>query len=172
MAPETPEIGRLLQDAKVALAKSKRIDYYKILGVPSTASAEDIKKAYKKMALKLRECCMPKREYLYCPKVYRLAACTNIMQYDCLASKVSQVSVVSALPMGLEGSRLTGCYNADPDKVPEVEREEAEKKFKVLTAGHNLLSDADKRRQYDAGRLQYPYIGRSCHIRMQAYSSP
>ena len=55
LAPETPEIGRLLQEAKVALAKSKRIDYYKILGIPSSASPEDIKKAYKKMALKLRE---------------------------------------------------------------------------------------------------------------------
>lgn len=36
--------------------------------------------------------------------------------------------------------------------MPEAEREDAEKRFKQLTAGHNLLSDPTKRRQYDAGK--------------------
>ncbi|XP_043281990.1 dnaJ homolog subfamily C member 7 isoform X2 [Venturia canescens] len=42
---------RLLMEAKAALAKSKRKDYYKILGISKTASTDDIKRAYKKRAL-------------------------------------------------------------------------------------------------------------------------
>lgn len=45
----------LLQEARTELKKAKRVDLYKILDVAPTASQEDIKKAYKRMALKLRE---------------------------------------------------------------------------------------------------------------------
>jgi DnaJ homolog subfamily C member 7 len=45
------EIKRLLQEAKFALKKSKRKDYYKILGVERNATEDVIKKAYKKRAL-------------------------------------------------------------------------------------------------------------------------
>ena len=40
-----------LQNAKLELKKSKRKDYYKILGVDKQAGEDEIKKAYKKRAL-------------------------------------------------------------------------------------------------------------------------
>lgn len=42
----------LLQDAKLQLKKSKRKDYYKILSLPKDCSDADIKKAYRREALK------------------------------------------------------------------------------------------------------------------------
>ncbi|XP_032529959.2 dnaJ homolog subfamily C member 7 [Danaus plexippus] len=45
------EHKQLLHEAKLALKKSKRKDYYKILGIEKTASEDDIKKAYRKRAL-------------------------------------------------------------------------------------------------------------------------
>lgn len=46
------EYRRLLKDAKLELKKSKRKDYYKILGVSKTADECEMKKAYRKEALK------------------------------------------------------------------------------------------------------------------------
>ena len=45
------EHQQLLKDAKLELKKSKRKDYYKILGVAKTANDDEIKKAYRKRAL-------------------------------------------------------------------------------------------------------------------------
>jgi DnaJ family protein C protein 7 len=45
------EYRRLLQQAKLELKKSKRKDYYKILGVNKSANEDEIKKAYRKRAL-------------------------------------------------------------------------------------------------------------------------
>ncbi|KAF7287162.1 tetratricopeptide repeat protein 2 [Rhynchophorus ferrugineus] len=48
---KSKENKRLLQDAKLALKKSKRKDYYKILGIDRNANDDEIKKAYRKRAL-------------------------------------------------------------------------------------------------------------------------
>lgn len=48
---KTIEIKNLLKDAKIKLKRSKRKDYYKILGIDKRASDDEIKKAYRKRAL-------------------------------------------------------------------------------------------------------------------------
>jgi DnaJ homolog subfamily C member 7 len=48
---KTEEIRSLLKNAKLQLKKSKRKDYYKILGVGKSANEDEIKKAYRKRAL-------------------------------------------------------------------------------------------------------------------------
>ena len=45
------EVRQLLQQAKLELKKSKRKDYYKMLGISKDANEDEIKKAYRKRAL-------------------------------------------------------------------------------------------------------------------------
>eukprot|EP01114_Cavostelium_apophysatum_P022679 TRINITY_DN8287_c0_g1_i2.p1 TRINITY_DN8287_c0_g1~~TRINITY_DN8287_c0_g1_i2.p1 ORF type:complete len:359 (-),score=110.12 TRINITY_DN8287_c0_g1_i2:15-1091(-) len=52
MDSENADVQRSLRDAKLAQKKARRKDYYKILNVDKNASEDDIKRAYKKQALK------------------------------------------------------------------------------------------------------------------------
>lgn len=50
-SPSEPGISKDIRDAELELKKSKRKDYYKILGVEKDATDNDIKKAYRKLAI-------------------------------------------------------------------------------------------------------------------------
>lgn len=49
--PEEPGIQKEIRSAELELKKSKRKDYYKILGLEKDASDQEIKKAYRKLAI-------------------------------------------------------------------------------------------------------------------------
>lgn len=49
--PEEPGIRRDVQNAELEFKKSKRKDYYKLLNLEKDASDNDIKKAYRKLAI-------------------------------------------------------------------------------------------------------------------------
>ncbi|THD21338.1 DnaJ subfamily C member 7 [Fasciola hepatica] len=96
MDPST-ENKQSLQAAKHALARSKEVDYYKVLGLKKNASFDEIKQAYKKRAL------------LHHPDRHTAA-----------------------------------------DAATKLEQEQ---KFKEIGEAYSVLSDPQKRQQYDNGML-------------------
>ena len=52
LQPYNVNPGRYIRDCKKAIKIAKRVDYYKLLDIPQDAGEADIKKAYRKAALK------------------------------------------------------------------------------------------------------------------------
>jgi DnaJ family protein C protein 7 len=97
--PEEPNIAKDVRTAELELKKSKRKDHYKILGIDKDASEHEIKRAYKKLAVKHH-----------------------------------------------------------PDKNPGDA--EAEERFKDISEAHEVLTDPQKRHQFDSGAdLMDPHEG-------------
>jgi DnaJ family protein C protein 7 len=44
-------LARDIRNAELELKKSKRKDYYKILGIDKSATGDDVKKAYRRLAI-------------------------------------------------------------------------------------------------------------------------
>ena len=92
-------LRRKLKKIRKRLAKKK--DDYGILGVSKTSSDEEIKKAYKKLALK---------------------------------------------------------YYPDRNRnKTDAEQDEVSKKFKDFAEAYGVLSDKDKRKKYDCGKMEYDW---------------
>ena len=83
----------------IIIKSNDKNDYYKILGIEKNATEKEIKKAYRKLALKWH-----------------------------------------------------------PDKNPN-NREEAEEKFKKINEAYSILSDKDKRNEYDHGGMNFDFRG-------------
>jgi tetratricopeptide (TPR) repeat protein len=71
MNPGDNDLKQALRDAKLELKKSKRKNYYKILKIEKTASDRDIKKGYRKEAMKYH----PGQAPLLRPAVQRSVDC-------------------------------------------------------------------------------------------------
>jgi len=71
---ENEDLARQLKEAKVALKKSLKKDYYKILGVSKEANDNEIKKAYRKLALQYhpdKNSTLPEEEKAHAEKMFK-----------------------------------------------------------------------------------------------------
>lgn len=121
----TVDHKHLLKAAQLELKKSKRKDYYKVLGVGKNATEDEIKKAYRKRAL------------MHHPG-----------SSLCLYTLILMVIYVGDSFI----ENLHSCCLADRHSAatPEVQKEE-EKKFKEVGEAFTVLSDPKKKIRYDNG---------------------
>jgi len=115
-----------LKDAKLQLKKSQRKDYYKILSVEKDAGEDDIRKAYRKMALKFHPGKQPCFLLSFSPLFRPLQLC-----------------VFSFLPFFI--------IILDKNTGDAAETAASEAKFKEIGEAYAILSDPQKKRRYDSG---------------------
>jgi len=92
--PDNKEVIKLLEEAKKEEKKAKKRDYYQILGLGKDTSQDEIRKAYKKLALK---------------------------------------------------------WHPDRNNTSEEQKKIAEKTFRDINDAYSVLSDTQKKQQYDMG---------------------
>jgi DnaJ family protein C protein 7 len=92
--PDNKEVVKLLEEAKKEEKKAKKRDYYQILGVGKEASQDEIRRAYKKLALK---------------------------------------------------------WHPDRNNTSEEQKKMAEKTFRDINDAYSVLSDTQKKQQFDMG---------------------
>jgi len=92
--PSNKDVLKLLEEAKKEEQKAKKRDYYQILGIGKEASQDEVRKAYKKLALK---------------------------------------------------------WHPDRNNTSEEQKKMAEKNFRDINDAYSVLSDTQKKQQYDSG---------------------
>jgi DnaJ domain len=130
------DVAQLLRDAKAALKRSLRVDYYGLLEVDSEASDTDIKKAYKRMALKYHPDKSSADERDDATKASPTACPANWrLPLSCVAAHAGRCW------------RLTDRHGFDLGLAGVAPLQ----MFKLVGEAHAVLSDPVKRRKYDQG---------------------
>eukprot|EP00931_Biecheleriopsis_adriatica_P046686 TRINITY_DN26832_c0_g1_i1.p1 TRINITY_DN26832_c0_g1~~TRINITY_DN26832_c0_g1_i1.p1 ORF type:complete len:412 (-),score=103.61 TRINITY_DN26832_c0_g1_i1:193-1428(-) len=153
-------------------SSSSEKDPYRTLGVDRNASDEEIKKAYRKQAMKWHPDRQPpeKREEAQ-QKFSEAANAYEILsdpqkrrQYDAGGGMGSMGGMGSekdpyrtlGVDRNASDEEIKKAYRKQamkwhPDRQPPEKREEAQQKFSEAANAYEILSDPQKRRQYDAG---------------------
>lgn len=159
----------MLRQSKLALKKSKRIDYYAVLEVESDAGEDAIKRAYRKAALKHHP------DKVQCSAVVAAAGCSCLAPaaaaaWSCAAAawRLRRCRLLLLAARCIELVRPTHCCLAGDSsclaahtlplcwsvlrvQAGEADREVAEAKFKLVGEANSVLSDPQQRQRYDAG---------------------
>ena len=163
--PRPAGLGEMLRQSKLALKKSKRVDYYAVLEVEADAGEDAIKRAYRKAALKHH----PDKVLAVVPACWLLpaAACCLAAAACCwLGLRGCSLAAASRwLPGGKSCGNCPSCRPVCHAWLPihspawsvrcvqagEADREAAEAKFKLVGEANSVLSDPQQRQRYDAG---------------------